>query len=126
VDNYVIHKRALGVQHCGIVRLTDGELGSIVHRNMLNGGQRSAWRFAGANANVAHVADVKNTHAPAHCFVLGHQAAARRVFDGHIPPAEIDHFRAQLPVQRVQRRFAEFVFGGRVYGVHPTRSGRKS
>src|SRR5579871_1170150 len=92
---------------------------------MLNCGESAAWRFVAVDPDIAHVADVEDPNAVAHSFVLGHQATARRILDGHIPTAEIDHFRAQFAVKRVQRRSTEFGFGSRVYGVHPTRSGRK-
>ena len=70
---------------------------------MLDGGQRLRPR----QADVAHVADVEDTHARSHRIVLGHNAARGRVLDGHFPAVEFDHFRAHLAMHRVKRCLAD-------------------
>jgi hypothetical protein len=83
------------------MRLTDLQPGSIVHAEMLDGRESAAGRAAAADPDVAHVTDIENPDARAHCFVFRNQAAGRGVLDGHIPAAEIDHFCAQTAVHGV-------------------------
>src|SRR5258705_13466011 len=125
MNDHVVYERTLRIKHRGVMRLADDEFRGVVHRNMLNGRESAAGSLVRVNTNVAHVADVKNANAPAHGFMLGHETAARRVLNGHIPAAKIDHFRAKLPVQRVEGRLAKFNFGRRCDGVHSVWSGRK-
>ena len=126
MHNHVVYKSALRVEHRGVLRLPNRQFRCVIHAEILNRGERAARSFSGVNADVAHVADVEHPNASAHRLVFRHQAAARRILDRHIPAAEIHHFRAKLPVQRIQRRLAKFSLGRRCDGVHPTRSGRKS
>src|SRR5260370_23717609 len=123
--DYIVNKRALRIQHRGILRLADSEQRRIVHADVLHGSQRASRRAPGPYADVAHVADIEKANASAHGFVLRDQAAARRVLDRHIPAAKINHFRAQTAVQRVQRRLACFVSSGRVCGFHSDGSMQK-
>jgi hypothetical protein len=55
------------------------------------------------------VTDIKDTYAGADGQMLLHQSTMFGVLDGHVPTAEIDHFRAQLAVHCVQSSFS----GGR-------------
>src|SRR5712664_2968313 len=61
------------VQHISMndaSKLTVGQLRRVVHADVLHGRQRSSWFLAAPDSNVAHVAYVKNAHAPAHRFVF--------------------------------------------------------
>src|ERR1017187_10305283 len=72
---------------------------------MLDGGQR----FPASQANVAHVADVKDADSGAHRHVLGHDAATdRRVVRheaGHTLGFPHEHMRRAL-VNKIDRRKA--------------------
>src|ERR1035437_1538960 len=76
---------------------------------MLHGGER----FPSGQADVAHVADVKNSDTVAHRHVLGDNAAADRrwVFDGHFPAVKLHHLRAHLAMDGVQRSLADVLWG---------------
>src|SRR5580658_5569425 len=71
---------------------------------MLHGGQR----FAASKTDISHVADIEDAHAGTHGHVLVHDAASdrRRVFDGHVPAVEVDHLRAHLAMNGIQRSLA--------------------
>ena len=101
VNDHVIHKRAFWIKHRRILRLADDQFRRIVHADVLYRCQRSAGFRAAADSNVAHVANVENAHADAHRLMLGDQPAARRILDGHIPAAKINHLCAQPAVQRI-------------------------
>ena len=90
---------------------------------MLHGIERTGT----AQLDVAHVTHVEETDAGADCHVLVDQAAgfaieARRIFDGHVPSAEIDHFRAQSAMHAVERSLAELSDGGRGQGQVSSRA----
>ena len=76
VHDHVIHKRSFGIEHRRIVRLADGQLRRIVHADVLHRGERPARLPAATDANVSHVADVENAHAPAYRPVFRNQSAA--------------------------------------------------
>ena len=78
----------------------DGQLGRIVHGEGLDRSQRAR----AAELNIAHVADVKEPHAGADGHVLRGNAG---VLDRHVPAAEIDHFGSELPVDTMERGFAQ-------------------
>ena len=101
VHDDVIHEGARREEHCGILGLTDSELGGIIHGDVLHSGQGAAVGARCGDANVAHVANVKNAHAAANGFMLRDQSPSGRVFDRHIPAAEIHHFRAQTAVDGI-------------------------
>ncbi len=94
VHNDIVHKRAFRIKHRRIMRLSNRQQGSVVHAEMLHGCERPARFVPGPDANVAHVAHVKNANAVSNRFVLRDKSATRRVLDGHVPAAEIDHLRA--------------------------------
>ena len=103
MHDHIIDKRPLRIQQRRILRLADGKPGSIVHRNMLDGGKR----FGPGKPNIAHVADVKNTYAVAHRIVLGHDAAGRGVFNRHVPAVEFHHLGPHLAMDAIQRGLAD-------------------
>ncbi len=72
---------------------------------MLHGGQR----LATSQADIAHVADVKNSDAGTHRQVLGDNAAPdrRRIFHRHVPAVKLNHLRAHLAMDGVQRGLAD-------------------
>ena len=107
MNDHVIDKRALRVEHRRIMRLADGEFRGIVHAEVLYRRERASRRLSAANPDVAHVADIENANTRAHRFMFCDQPAARGILDGHIPAAEIHHFRAQTAVHRVQRASCE-------------------
>src|ERR1019366_3246436 len=76
---------------------------------MLHGGER----FTPGQADVAHVADVKNSDALAHRHVLGDNSAPNRrwVFDGHVPAVKLHHLCAHLAMDGVQRSLANVLWG---------------
>jgi len=72
---------------------------------MLHRGQR----LRPGQADIAHVADIENAHAGAHRHVLVDDTAADRsgIFHWHIPAVELDHLRAHLAMDGVQRSLAD-------------------
>ena len=109
MNDHVVHKRPLRIKQRRIVRLTDRQLRRIVHAEVLHRSERAARRTPRANPNVAHVANVENCHTePRTALCSATKPAARRILDGHIPAAKIDHFRAQPPVHGVERRLSKF------------------
>ena len=91
------------------MRLSDGQPGSVIHGEVLDGGQR----LRTGEADVAHVADVKDTDPGADGRVFVDNAATDRgrIFDRHIPAIELHHLGAHLAMDGVQRSFAD---GGRL------------
>jgi hypothetical protein len=63
-------------------------------------------RLRSGEPDIAHVADVEDADASTNRVVLGHDAADGRVFNGHVPAVEFDHFRAHLAMHRVKRGLA--------------------
>ena len=85
------------------MRLADGESGSIVHRDVLNGRKG----IKAAKADVAHVADVEDAHAGAHSIMLGDDAAGRGILDRHVPAIEFDHLRAHRTMNGIKCGLAD-------------------
>src|SRR5439155_6193550 len=83
----------------GVLSLPNGEPRCVVHRNVLDGGQG----FTAGEADIAHVADVKNADASADCIVLSNNSARRRIFDWHLPAVEVDHLCTHLAMGGVER-----------------------
>ena len=102
VHNHVINKRPLRIKQCGILGLSNGEAGSVIHRDVLDGSQR----FRTLQANIAHVTYVENANARANRIVLGDDSAGRRIFNRHVPAVEFDHLRSHLAMDGVERGFA--------------------
>ncbi len=99
----VVDERSLGIKHGRILRLADGELRRIVHRDVLNRFER----LRAGHADVAHVADVENANAAAHGEVFFHQSADRGVLDRHVPAIEVDHLGSKLAMDGVQSGLAD-------------------
>ena len=72
VHDDVVHKCALRIEQRRILRLPDGQLRGVVHRDMLNSGER----LRAGEPDVAHVADVEDADAGAHRHVLVDDSAA--------------------------------------------------
>src|ERR1700722_1820324 len=123
MHNHVINESPLRIEQRRVMRLSDRQLRCVVHAEVLHGSERATRRLARANPNVTHVADIENAHRAAHGLVFSHKSAAGRILDRHIPSAEINHLGSQSPVQRVERRLAEFVDFRRVCGFHSSCSG---
>src|SRR5207248_2686370 len=106
----IIHKGSLGIEQRRILRLADRQPRGIVHGNSLNCGEG----LSPGEADVAHVADIKDADARAHGHVLVDDAATKRsgIFDGHIPSIEFHHLRAHLAMDNIERSFSN---GGRLY-----------
>jgi hypothetical protein len=68
--------------------LTIGEMSSVVAGDVLH----EIERLRAENLDLSHVADVENSSASADGVVLRKNS---RVFERHIPTAEIDHLGAQ-------------------------------
>ncbi len=96
--------------------LTNSELGGIIHGDVLHGGQGAAAGARCGDANVAHVANVKNANAAANGFMFGDQAASGRVFDRHIPAAEIHHFAPKRRWMAFRGVLRELGYDGRIDG----------
>ena len=105
MDDHVIDKRPFAIEQRGILCLPDGQPRSVIHGNMLHRGQS----LRPGQANVAHVADVENTHAGAHGHVLVDNSAAdgRGILHRHVPAVEFHHLRAHLAMDSVQRSFSD-------------------
>ena len=56
----------------------------------------------------AHVTYVEQSGASANRFVFSENA---RIFERHLPSAEVNHFRAQAAMKRIQSCFAQFSSG---------------
>jgi len=82
----------------------------------VNGSQGAAVSPRGGNANVAHMANVKNADAGANGLMFGDQPTGGRILNRHIPATEIHHFCAQTAVHGIQRCFTKFGCGGRIDG----------
>ncbi len=106
----VVDERALGIQHGRVAALADAHARSIVHGDVLHRFQR----LRSGDADVAHVADVEDADAGAHRQVLLHQAADGGIFHRHVPAVEVDHFRAHLAMDGIQRGLAK---GGGYLGI---------
>ena len=104
MHDHIVHKRPLRIEQRGILRLTNRQLCSVIHTHMLHRGQR----LRACQANVAHVANIKDADTRADRHVLGDQAARAGIFDRHIPSVEGHHLRAHLAVDGVQRRLANY------------------
>lgn len=63
--------------------------------------------LSSGQADIAHVADIKDANPGAHRIVFGDDSARRGIFDRHIPSVEVDHFRAHLTMDSIQRGFAD-------------------
>ena len=63
-------------------------------------------RVPAGDLDLPHVADVEQPGAGPHGHVLVDQA---RVFDGHVPAAELDHPRAERPMPRIEWSLLEGV-----------------
>jgi len=110
VHDDIIHKRSLGIEQRRILRLPQRQFRRIVHRNVLHGRQC----LRACEANIAHVADVEDAHSGADNHMFGDDSAAngRRIFDGHIPAVELDHLRAHLAMDGIQRGLPNLRRGG--------------
>ena len=106
MDDHVIHKSALRIEQSGVLAcpMASREASFIEMCCTAASASRSG------QADVAHVADVKDAHAGANGNVLGDNATRRRIFDRHVPAIELDHVGAHLAMNGVQRGLAD---GGR-------------
>ncbi len=94
VHQDVVDEPAVAIQQAGVVRLADLQLGGVVGGNIIDELQR----IRAADFDLAHVADVKNAGGAADGVVLLDDAG---VLHGHVPAAKIDHFGAELTMDRV-------------------------
>ena len=97
MDDHVVHKRTLRVQHGRVLTLPQFQPGGVIHGDVLNGVQG----LRAVEADVAHVTDIKDTYAGPDGQVFLHQTAKPGVLDGHVPSTEIDHFCPQFAVEGV-------------------------
>ena len=51
--------------------------------------------------DVPHVADIEDPNTVAYGIVFGNDAAAGRIFNGHVPPIEFDHLGAHLAMHGI-------------------------
>jgi hypothetical protein len=108
VDEDVVDEGALRGEQGGVVRLAVLELRSVIHGEVLHGGERAG----AAELDLAHVRDVKEADGGADGEMLGHEAAGTAVelagvLNRHIPAAEVDHLGLQGAMGGVERSFAE-------------------
>ena len=87
VDQDVIDESAVPIEQRRILSLAELEFGRVVDGDVLHQIQR----LRAAHFDLAHVADIEQSHALAHGAMLVEDAC---VFDGHVPAAEVDHLRA--------------------------------
>ena len=104
MHDHVVDECSIRIEERRVLRLAHGQLRGVVHRNVLDGGEG----LRAGEQNVAHVTDVKNTNTRADRDVLVDDAAANRgrIFNGHIPAVEIDHLRAHVAMDAVERGLA--------------------
>ncbi len=101
VDENVVDERPFGRHQGGVVALADCKPPDVVARDFLD-------RLLGGRTlqfDLTHVADVEYSRAGANRQVFRHGPG---VLHRHVPPGEVHHARAQLTMNRVQRRFLEF------------------
>jgi hypothetical protein len=103
MHDHIVHKRPLGIQQRRILRLSQGQPRSIVHRNTLYCRQR----FRPREPDIPHVADVEDTHAGAHGVVLRHNSAGAGILHRHVPSIEFDHLGAHLAMDGIQCGLAD-------------------
>ncbi len=104
MDQNVVHETAVLVEQSGILRLTVLQL-----RNRVRGDEIGQLRgFRPANLDFTHVADVEKAHGIPNRVVFVDEAG---ILHRHIPSAEINHLRAEGPVDLIQR--CAFERGGR-------------
>ncbi len=110
VNDYVVHKRPLRMKQRRILRLPNRQPRGIVHGNVLYRVQRTR----PAQSDVAHVTDIENPDTSANRHVFSDNAAAyrRRIFNRHVPPAELNHLGAQRTMNGIQRSLANLGWNG--------------
>ncbi len=115
VHQNVVDERPGRRREGGILDLADAQARRVVAGEPLNRSQR----VGAGQLDLAHVADVEKTGPRSNGEMFVHDA---RVFDGHIPPAELDHSSADGSMAGVERRFLEWRLGTRhVPGIRPLR-----
>src|SRR6185437_13755339 len=98
VHDDVVHEGALRIEQGGVLSLPNGQPRGIVHSDVLGRFQR----LRAGNADITHVADVKNTDASTHSQVFGNQATGGRVLDRHVPAVEFHHLGAHAAMHGVE------------------------
>src|SRR5581483_11973587 len=106
VHDDIVNKSALRIKHGRVLGLANGKAGGVVHSDVLNGEKG----LRADQANVAHVAHIEEANAVSDRIVLGDDAAAGGILDGHVPAVEFDHLGAHLAVDGMERGLAD---GGR-------------
>jgi hypothetical protein len=108
MDEDIVDEGSLRSEQGGVLGLAVFETGSVVHGDVLNGGQRAGT----AELNLAHVGDVKQTDGGADGEMLGEDACSGTgVLDRHIPAAEVDHFGVVGAVSGVEGGLFQFENG---------------
>ena len=95
VDEQIVHRTAVRVEHHAIVDLSDGCSGNIVREDVLN----VAFGIGTGDAHFAHVTDIEDTAMLAHGHVL---VGDVRVLDGHDETAEGRHECAESHVAVIE------------------------
>ena len=95
VDQHVVDESAVLVEQARILDLAGLEAAGGVGGDVIGQPQR----LRAGDVDLAHVADIENTHAAAHGEVFFDQ---RGILHGHVPAAEIHHFGAHRAMGGVQ------------------------
>jgi hypothetical protein len=96
VERQVVHDAALRIAEERVLDLADGEDRCVVGGEPLDDRER----VGSGDLELAHVADVEESHGAAHRPVLLDDPG---VLHGHLPTAEGNHLRARLAVDVVER-----------------------
>ena len=96
VDQHVVYESAMFVEQPGVLRLADFE-----PLNGIGGNEIGELRRLGScDFDLAHVADVEQTHRAAHGLVFVNNA---RILHWHVPTAEIHHLGAHGSMYGIER-----------------------
>ena len=111
VDQDVVDETAVSIEQRRILGLAELEFRRVVDGDVLH----QIERLRAAHFDLAHVADVEQSHALAHGAMLVEDAC---VFDGHVPAAEVDHLGAYGTMDGVERSLeqshAAYLITGRI------------
>ena len=98
VDEQVVHRAAIGIEHHAIVNLSDRCSGNVVREDVLN----IAFGIGTGDAHFAHVTDIEDAAMLTYSIVL---VGDVRVLDGHDETAKGRHECAESHMAVIQTGF---------------------
>jgi len=104
MNEQVVHESAALGHQARVVRLSNNQFCRVIAAHLLD--EMEGLRTS--DFDFAHVTYIKQSGTSANRFVLSENA---RIFERHLPSAEVNHFCAQTPMKRIQSCFAQFSSG---------------